>query len=203
MTRGRGADHRAFLVDACGKAQMAFIEINAVAGSIATMSEDNSRGRMGRMVPLICSERPPATFGARNAGRSSHDFPVQLKRHSVALDAVIHKAKELVTGKNRNRRHGCGEWSFVIESKPEVVGPRGNSGGHRGGTLWLFGEKIGGLTFIRFEVIQLGFAAVRVDQEFPAAVAHRESGTLVLRFATLENRVRMAVLPEHGLWREG
>ena len=114
---------------------------------------------------------------------------------------MIHKTKELVTGENRDRRHGCGEWSFAIKRKSEVVGPCGDLGGHRGGSLWLLRKKIRGLSFVRFEIEELSFAAVRIDQEFPTAVAHREGGTLVLRFSALENRMGMAVLPEDGLGR--
>ncbi len=44
--RGRGTDHRALFVGTCGKTQMAFIEVDAVAGLIAAVSQYDSGGRM-------------------------------------------------------------------------------------------------------------------------------------------------------------
>ena len=70
--------------------------------------------------------------------------------------------------------------------------------GHRSGAFWLFRKKIGGLTFIGFKIIKLSFAAIRIDQKFPATIPHRERWALVFRFAAFEDGVRMSVLPENG-----
>ena len=116
---------------------------------------------------------------------------------------MIYKTKTLVACKDRNRRHGCGEGGFGFEGKPNVIRPLGDSGSHRSGALWLFGKKVDGLTFIRFQVVKLGFTAIRIDQELPTAVPHGKGGTLVLRLAPFENRVRMAILPKHRFGAPG